>query len=183
MAEHQDQRRAEHRDAVLDRAERARVDRVAGDAYDEQLAQAAAEQMLGRRARIRAADDHGERRLALGQLGDARRTAGRHAGAALDERGIAFLEPSQRLVGCELGLGARRGAYRRCDKARGQRGATAGEVWNKVRRESWADIGSLRIMNGYGSGKGTIAVIGSYKTALSEAPRGRRTSRLTKHTG
>jgi hypothetical protein len=70
MAEHDQERRAQHLGAVLDRAHGGGIHEVAGIAGDEQLAEPqAAEQQLRRNAAVGAADDGRPRRLMAGDVG------------------------------------------------------------------------------------------------------------------
>ena len=69
MAEDEDQRAAEVGEGVLDAAQHERVDgRVAGDAHDEEVAQAGVEDHVGGHPRIGAADDHRPRLLTGGEF-------------------------------------------------------------------------------------------------------------------
>jgi len=70
VAQHHDQRNAEHHRAVFETCEAILIDEVARDAHHEQLARALIEGELGRKAGIRAAHDAGERILRL-RAGDA----------------------------------------------------------------------------------------------------------------
>ena len=72
VAEHDHEPRAEPLGGELDAADLRRRDDVAGDADHEQVAQALVEDDLRRHARVRAAEDDGERLLACGQLAAAR---------------------------------------------------------------------------------------------------------------
>ena len=89
MGEDDDERRAEHRRAVFDRAEGRGVDEVAGVAGDEQFAEpVAAENQFGRHAAVGAGDDRGPGRLMPGD------------GAALSAR--SMLQSSGWLTKCAL---------------------------------------------------------------------------------
>ena len=69
---HDHQARAEALRRELDAADLRRRDDVAGDANHEQIAEALIEHELGRHARVRAAEDDRERRLAGHELGTPR---------------------------------------------------------------------------------------------------------------
>jgi hypothetical protein len=114
MAEHDDQRHAELGDGIFDTSHRLRRCRgVAGIADDEELAQAPAEQLLGADAAVRAADQHRERRLALGDLQPPRPAHRAGSWPIRDEAAIAFLECGERLAGGEAGALGGRGGSRR----------------------------------------------------------------------
>jgi hypothetical protein len=137
MAEHQDQRRSEHCDGVLDRAERARVHRVAGDAHDEQLAQSAAEQVLGRRARIRAANDHGNGPCPLASSAT---RAGPPVGTQappLTNAALPSLSRASAWSAVKSVLAALAGL---AINPTGSVAQPQAREWNKARRESWFDI-------------------------------------------
>ena len=110
VAQHHDQRNAEHHRAVFETGEAILIDEVARDAHHEQLARALIEGKLGRKAGIRAAHDAGERilRLRAGDASDRVVPAGRRiAGVA----GVALLQVRERLIGAD-GVGRRRGRLR-----------------------------------------------------------------------
>ena len=94
MTEHDDKGGAESLGCELDAADLRRGDDVAGNAYDEQIAQTLIEDDLGRDPRIGAAENDGEWRLAGRQLVSSR-LAGEHVHAAdaRDEALVAFPEP------------------------------------------------------------------------------------------
>ena len=67
VAEHQNERRVEHRDRIFQARDRVVIGEIAGDAADEQVAAAAVEGVFGRDAGIRAAQDAGIGILPAGQ--------------------------------------------------------------------------------------------------------------------
>ncbi len=105
MAQHHHQGRAQHADAVEDRAQGAVVHGVAGQAHDEQLAQVAVEDQLGRHAAVGATQHNGEGGLALGQAGQLL-TSGARQAVALGEAVGALAQPLQRPAGRGRGVGA-----------------------------------------------------------------------------
>jgi hypothetical protein len=126
VSHHDDQRDSELQHTVLDAALRHRVDRVARVAHDEEFAEAAAEQELGRHARIRASYQHGERRLPARLLQStlaALRAADRAIG---DELLVALAQQLQGLFGGKAGL-LRRGCLRaeRCEREPGGAGTSS----------------------------------------------------------
>ena len=99
MREDDDKRRSEHRCAVLDRAERSRVDEVAGVAGDEQLPDPlAAENEFRRDAAIGAGDHRRPRRLVPSDRGALCGQVDRAQLRIADIARIAFLERGERLV-------------------------------------------------------------------------------------
>jgi len=100
MAEHDDQRHAEHGGAVFDRAHGRGVGRVAGIAGDEQLADTEApEQQFRRHAAVGAAQDGRPRRLRRRHRRAAPSEIGRAHLRRLDVFGVAGFQIRQRLVG------------------------------------------------------------------------------------
>ena len=67
VAEHQDQRRVQHGDAIFQARDRLVGGEIAGDAADEEIAPSAVEGIFGRDARIGAAQDRRIGILAAGQ--------------------------------------------------------------------------------------------------------------------
>ena len=98
VAEHDDQPRAEALGGELDAADLRRRDDVAGDADDEQVAQALVEDDLGRHARVGAAEDDRERLL---PGGEPRRAwlATRPAAHVRDEAAVALAQSLERVAG------------------------------------------------------------------------------------
>ena len=86
VPEHHDEPRAEALGGELDAADLRRRDDVAGDADHEQVAEALVEDDLGGHARVRAAEDDGERLLPGGELDPARGVRERCAGRARSRR-------------------------------------------------------------------------------------------------
>ena len=99
MAEHDDEPRAVALGGELDAADLRRRDDVAGDADDEEIAEALIEHDLGRHARVGTSEDDGERRLPRGQL-DAPCLAGERSEAddVRREPMVACLQAFERFV-------------------------------------------------------------------------------------
>src|SRR5581483_2896869 len=97
MSHHHDQLRTEFRRGELDAAHLRRRDDVAGDADDEEIAEALIEHELGRHARVGAAKDDREGRLIDGeraQLFPGERLIGQLAG---DEPAVPLAQEGERI--------------------------------------------------------------------------------------
>ena len=98
MTHDDEKRRAQVRTRVLQRAQDLRSEDVAGDAHDEELAEAGVEDQLGRHPAVAAAENGGEGLLAICErLKDFPR-CGRKSRAAADEAGVALLQAPERLL-------------------------------------------------------------------------------------
>ena len=98
VPEHDHQPRAEARRRELDAADLRGGDNVAGDADDEQIAEALVEDNLRRHARVRASEDDRERLLRRWQLVAARPAGQRAITHAVTEAEIPLSEPFECLT-------------------------------------------------------------------------------------
>src|SRR5712691_9970642 len=99
MAQDEDQPGPETRRTELHASHLRRSDDVAGDANDEEVPQALVEDDLGGNARIRTAENDGERLLAGGQLG-ASRVSGQRLGTP-EAQGEPAVPLTETLESCD----------------------------------------------------------------------------------
>ena len=145
MAQDDDERDPELQHAELDAALGHGIDRIAGVAHDEQLAETAAEQELGGHARIGAAHEHRERRLAARLLQPALTALRPHDRAVRLEFLVAFAQELQGLVCCKVGLARRGGMGAKPGEREARRARPSGEL-EKPRVAGQKGLGGWRII-------------------------------------
>lgn len=99
VSEHDEERRAQMHARVLQRAHHFGRDDVAGDAHDEELAEAGIEHQLRRHARVAAAEDGRVGTLALGELGQQLLLHGRETGTTANESLVSCDQARERFLG------------------------------------------------------------------------------------
>ena len=100
VAEHDDEAGAVALRRKLDAADLRGCDDVAGDADDEQIAEPLVEDDFRRHARIRAAENDGERLLACGDLYTARFTCQRLVAADIGHEATVAVSKALKCFGC-----------------------------------------------------------------------------------